>query len=220
MAEQLQQFLDKIQSEGVEKAEAEAKTLLDAARAQAKGIVEKAKKEAEQQRVEAEREAAAFHQRAEQAIRQASRDLLLNTEQAIVETIQRLLGEKIAGTLKATFLKGLLTEVITSYAKAEQGQSDITLLVAPDQVSALTDFARSVLTTAAKGEGGVEVKADHALSAGFRISLAGGRIEHDFSSAAITDALCHLLRPQLAALLRPAAEAATDDDASSDDASA
>ena len=203
MAEQLQQFLDKIQSEGVAKAEAEAKAILDGARAEAKTIIEDARTQAGQQQADAEREAGAFQQRAEQAVRQASRDVLLNTEQAIAETIQRLLAGKIAGTIKATFLKNLISEVVTGYAKAEPGQNDIALLVSPDQVKALTAFARKELAAAAKSDEGVEVKSDDSLTAGFRVSMAGGRIEHDFSSAAVTDALCQLLRPQLAALLRP-----------------
>ena len=40
MAEELQQLLEKIQRDGVDKANAEAKAILDKANAEAKGIVE------------------------------------------------------------------------------------------------------------------------------------------------------------------------------------
>ena len=66
MTEDLQQLLDRIRREGVEKAETEAKAIVEAARKEAAETLAKAKTEAEGLRKEAEKDAKAFAQRAEQ----------------------------------------------------------------------------------------------------------------------------------------------------------
>ena len=55
---------------------------------------------------------------------------------------------------------------------------------------------------AAEASQGVKIITDAQTGAGFKIRLANGRIEHDFSAAAIAEALAKQLRPQLAALLK------------------
>ena len=67
MTEDLQQLLDRIRHEGVEKAEAEAKAIVEAARKEASDITARAKAEAEATRRGAEKDAKAFAMRADLA---------------------------------------------------------------------------------------------------------------------------------------------------------
>ena len=54
---------------------------------------------------------------------------------------------------------------------------------------------------AADAAKGVKVVLDPTVGSGFSIRLDGGRVEHDFSEAAISAAIAKRLRPALAALL-------------------
>ena len=54
----------------------------------------------------------------------------------------------------------------------------------------------------AEAVAGVTVVTDATTGAGFRVRLADGRVEHDFTGAAIVDALSKQLRPRLAALMK------------------
>ena len=74
MAEELQQLLEKIQHDGVEKANAEAATILAKAKADAAAILKDAESKAAAFRAQAETDAKAFEERAQKTISQAARD--------------------------------------------------------------------------------------------------------------------------------------------------
>ena len=83
MAEELQQLLEKIQRDGVDKANAEAKAILDKANAEAKAIVEKAKEDAAATTAKAEADAQAFAGRAKETIGQAARDTVMEVKNGV-----------------------------------------------------------------------------------------------------------------------------------------
>ena len=87
-------------------------------------------------------------------------------------------------------IEKLVTEAVTAYIKGGTAQ----VVAAPDTAKALK------AKLAAQKE--VTVVTDAQMGTGFRVKLAGGRVEHDFTGAAVTDALAALLRPQLAQLLK------------------
>ena len=99
MTEDLQQLLDRIRREGIEKAETEAKAIVEAARKEAAETLAKAKTEAEDLRKEAEKDARAFAQRAEQQVRQAVRDVNLQVAQDLENQVVNLLGDDVKGAL-------------------------------------------------------------------------------------------------------------------------
>ena len=80
MAEELQSLLDKINAEGVRKAEAEAARIIENAKKQAQDIRNEAEAEAAATMKNAADQAAALESRAEAAIKQAARDVLLQLQ--------------------------------------------------------------------------------------------------------------------------------------------
>ena len=68
--EDLQSLLEKINRDGVEKAEAEAKKIVDAAKARASAVMAEAEAAAAKMREDAERDTAAYVARAEESLRQ------------------------------------------------------------------------------------------------------------------------------------------------------
>lgn len=194
MTQDLQQLLEKIQRDGVDKAQTEAALLLDKARADARAITEAAKKEAEKLRADARQEAEAFERRAEETIRQSARDAVLNVEKAVTALLTRLLVKDVDASLSKTDrVAGLAAEAVRAYL----GGKGLVEVVAATQ---LADILRAQL--AAEAANGVTVVTDDTTGAGFLIRLANGRIEHAFTGAAVAEALSKQLRPRLAALMK------------------
>lgn len=195
MTQDLQQLLEKIQKDGVDKAKAEAEKIVGEARAQAKTLVENAQAEAAKIKAAARQEAEAFEHRAEETVRQSARDTVLGVEKAVTALLTRLLLDEVnAAMAKPELAASLAADAVRAYL---DGKGTIELSAAEP----LADHLRATL--AANAAQGVSVVTDEATGTGFRVRLANGRIEHAFTGAAVADALAKQLRPRLAALLKP-----------------
>ncbi len=190
MAEELQQLLEKIQHEGVDKANAEAKAILDKANAEAKAIVEKAKEEAAATTAKAEADAQAFAERANKTIGQAARDTVMEVKNGVNKFFEGLLAQDVKTAL-ADNAAALAAEAIKALAAGTDAQ-----------VAANTQLAEALRAQFAAGAAkGVTVVTDESVGTGFSVRLDGGRVEHDFSEKAITAALAKRLRPDLAKIV-------------------
>ena len=174
MAEELQNLLEKIKRDGVDKANAEAAAIVNKAKAEAAAIVKDAQAQAEAAKAAAKTQADQYAARAADTIRQAARDTVQNIESAVT-----------------TLLSALLTKSVD------------TALADPAVAAPLAAEAVKALV---KGDAAAEVAANgklvEAFQAGFTVKLDGGRVEHDFTGAVVTDALASRLRPDLAKLLK------------------
>jgi V/A-type H+-transporting ATPase subunit E len=194
MTQDLQQLLEKINTDGVEKAKSEATKIIAQANAQAKAIVAAATRDAEQLAAHAKQEADAFEHRAEETIRQSARDTVLNVEKSVTAMLTALLLKDVNATMNtAELVAQLASEAVRAYIQ-EKGSLDVVAS------AKLVDVIRAKL--AAEAITSVTVVSDDHTGAGFKVRLANGRIEHDFSGAAVADTLAKNLRPKLAALLK------------------
>jgi len=195
MTQDLQQLLEKIQRDGVDKAKAEADKLLAEARAQAKAAVESAHAQAAKVKADARQDAEAFERRAEETMRQSARDTVLNVEKAVTSLFQRLLLKEVNAALseKTELVARLAAEAVRAYL-GEKGGVEVAA------AAKLADVLRAAL--AAEAANGVTVVTDEATGTGFRIRLANGRVEHTFTGAAVAETLAKQLRPRLAALMK------------------
>ena len=190
MAEELQQLLEKIQHEGVDKANAEAKAILDKANAEAKAIVEKAKEEAAATTAKAAADAQAFAERANKTIGQAARDTMMEVKNGVNKFFEGLLAQDVKAAL-ADNAAALAAEAIKALAAGTD-----------TQVAANAQLAEALRAQfAASAANGVQVVTDESVGTGFSVRLDGGRVEHDFSEKAIATALAKRLRPDLAKIV-------------------
>ena len=198
MTQDLQQLLEKIQREGVDKARAEADRIVEQANQQAREIVSQARSEATRLLAASRQEAEAFEHRAKETIRQAARDTALAVERAVTDRLTRLLAGEVADALRQPdAVSRLALEAVRAYLSGQE-----TVEVAT--TAALADALRARLAAEARDSAGITITTDDAASAGFRVRLDQGRIEHAFTGQAVTDALARQLRPRLAALMNPA----------------
>ena len=199
MADELQHLLDRIQTDGVEKAEAESKTIIEEAKAKAAKILEDAGAAAKATRAQAEKDAEAFIRRAEQSLQQAARDTVLSVKSAVDSALEALVAKAADKEVTGDLLKSLIETAVKAYA--EEGKP-LDVIVPEARQEEFAAWAAAAFADAA-GDG-VDIKGDRTLAYGFRVSMADGRIQHDFSSEAITEALAKLLRPKLAEILKNA----------------
>ena len=193
MAEELQSLIDKIQSEGVDKANAKAAEIVAAAEKKAAEIVAVAEKKAAELRAAAEKDAAATAERSEQTLRQAGRNVVLQVGKDIEETLSRVLVKDVQSVLSTDFLQTYVEAVVKGSPEGAE------LHVAPGDAENLAAFARGRL--AAEVAKGLKIAPDADVSAGVSVRLDGGRIEHDFSEKAVVEALSAHIRPQLAKIV-------------------
>ena len=175
MAEELQQLLEKIQRDGVDKANAEAAAIVAKAKEEANALVKKAQEDAAAAEAKGKADAEAYAARARETISQAARDTVLKVREALATE---------AVPLAAAAVKELVTGSGAEVAASAK----------------LVDALRAQL--AAQAQNGVKVVADEMTDAGFTVKLDNGRVEHDFTDAAISEALAQRLRSDLAALLK------------------
>lgn len=199
MTEDLQQLLDRIRSEGVEKAQAEAKSITDAAKAEAAGIIEKAKAEAAATRAAAQTDADSYAVRAEQQVRQAMRDIHLQVAQDLENLVNSLLLKDVAAAMaKPENISSWISRALDAYLANGEKEIEVQL---GGRVAELAETLRGELRAKAAADG-VAVSASTAFPEGFTIRMSGGRVEECFTADAVASALSAMLRPEIAKLLR------------------
>ena len=208
MTEQLQDLLARIQKEGTEKADAEAQRVLGEARTKADALVRAAEQTAAERHTQAERDAALLAERGRKALEQAARDVVLTVGDAITRAFQDMVGAAVGQALQGDALNEMLLAVVKAYCTADGRQARIDVLVPAARQQQVRDFFLARFREAL--ENGVEIRGDASLAGGFTVRLAQGNISHDFSQDAIADALCQLLRPQVAEIVRQALPKSTD----------
>ena len=202
MTEELQQLLDRIRTEGVEKAQDEAQAIIKQARAEADALVAKARDEAATLRREAERDAAAFARRAEESVRQAARDVRIQVEQDLVKTLENLLRRDVGQAASdEQAMQQWIADAVAAALKG--GAREVEVVLGGRAAGQAAGLVKRLQADAATAEG-VTVTPSPAFPDGFVLRLEGGRVEQSFTTEAITAALARLLRPQLVKLLQAA----------------
>jgi len=187
--EDLQSILEKINREGVEKADAEAKRIIDDAKAKAAAIVKEAEDAAAAAKSAAAAEAEASAKRGEETLRQAARDVAISVEKSVTAILEKLLAHDVDAAL---------ADEATAVAVAAEAIKE---LAGPGEVVCGAKLAAAMKAQLA-AKGNFTVVTDEASGSGFSVRLDGGRVEHSFTGTTVTDELARRLRPELAKLLK------------------
>ena len=186
--EDLQGLLEKINREGVEKADAEAKRIIAEAQAKADALIKDARAKAEQAKADADKASAAYAERAAETIRQSARDVVIGVKDALTALLENLLAKDVD---KALADEATAAQIVTAAIKDLTGPGEITC--GPKLAAALKSQAAGLKS--------FTLTTDDSLGAGFTIKLDGGRVEHAFTGEVIAAELAKRLRPDLAKLL-------------------
>ena len=185
--EDLQGLLEKINRDGVEKAEAEARKIIDDARAKADALVKDALAKADQSKADAEKASAAYAERAAETIRQSARDIVIGVKDSVTALLESLLAKDVEKALGES-----AAQIVTDAIKD---------LTGPGEIRCGAKLAAALKSQAA-GLKSFTLTTDEALGAGFTVKIDGGRVAHDFTAETISTELAKRLRPDLAKLVQ------------------
>lgn len=187
--EDLQGLLEKINREGVEKAEAAAAKIIAEATAKAESLVRSAQAEADKAKADAEKSAADFTERAKETVRQAARDTIIMVESSVKSLLEKLLLKE---TEKALADGETAAKLVAAAIGGMSGPGEI--VCGPALARALAANLASL--------GSFTVTTDESAGAGFSVKVDGGRVESAFTADVVAGELAKRLRPDLAALLK------------------
>lgn len=203
MAEELQHLIERIRKEGVESGEKAADALVAEAKKKAAAIVADAQKQAKEMSAKADQEAAAFAERGKATLQQAARDLLISIGGAVGDVVSGIVDAKVGAALSPELVAQMLLKLAEAYAK-EGGQGGIVAMLGEADAAAVKAyFAKEYQGRLAAG---IQIESDKGIFKGFRVGAKGGQVFHDFTKEAIAESLANFLRPELAQLVKKAAE--------------
>ena len=195
---QLGELIEQIKKDGVEAAEAEAKSIIDSANADAEKIIASAKSEAEKILANAKLENERMVKSSEDAIRQAGRNLLISFRESVARELKAITEESVTAVYSSEALSEIIIQVIVSLA-AHPENDDIAVV--------LNEKALEELLLAGIKEkmlSGVTLKASENFDGGFRIVLNNGSAYYDYSTDAVVDMLSNYLTPKIVKILKEA----------------
>ncbi len=208
MAESIENFVAKLQTEGVQAGQQAAEKLRHEAEKQAEDIVSQAKQQAEEIVATAGTQADAVAARTQTELELAARDVVLRLRQTLSRALEAVLArgakEKLADV---DFLGKVLHELILIYAKSDlEGTDSIKINVSEEIREKLVKWALHEIGQDKTDKLGISLNLKGRLAtAGFEYTVAGATIEVTVSSA--VEALSQLVAPSLGEILDKAVAA-------------
>ena len=197
MEVQLEQLIEKIKKDGPENAEKKSEEIISGAEKKAAAVTAKARKEAEDILASAKKDADRIHHTGKEALKQASRDLLIDLRKEITGIFDRIIRDNVGKALSADSLKNILADTIKSWTENPAG--DLAVLVSPKQTEELEKGLKTALAEEMKK--GLEIRPASDIKAGFRISLKDGSVFYDFSDGELTEMISRYLNPGIRKIL-------------------
>ena len=168
---QLGELIEQIKKDGVEAAEAEAKSIIDSANADAEKIIANAKSEAEKILANAKLENERMVKSSEDAIRQAGRNLLISFRESVARELKAITEESVTAVYSSEALSEIIIQVIVSLA-VDPENDDIAVVLNEKDLAALEALLLAGIKE--KMLSGVTLKASENFDGGFRIVLNNG----------------------------------------------
>jgi V/A-type H+/Na+-transporting ATPase subunit E len=203
MAEELQHLIERIRKEGVESGEKAADSLVAEAKKKAAGIVADAQKQAKEMVEKAEKDSEAFAARGKQTLQQAARDLLISIGGSVGDVVGGIVNEKLDTALSPDIMGQMLVKLAEAYGTGGDSGGIVAMLGEADAAAVKAYIAKEYQDKLAAG---IQIESAKGIFKGFRVGVKGEQVFHDFSADAIAESLASFLRPELADIVKKAAE--------------
>jgi len=203
MSEELQSLLERIEKDGVAKADAQAEAIVTAAQTKAAQLVKDAEAKAAELLATAEIESQAFEVRSSKALDQAARDVILSVEREVAAIFARIAGTEVAQALDNETVRTSVATLIESYTKADASGSRLAITLSDAQRADVTAYLSGKFQSELAN--GLTIESSSAIASGFKVAVTDKEVEHDFTGEAVAEDLGTLLRADLAAIVKGAA---------------
>ncbi len=196
MAMELQGLLNRIQDEGVQKADEKANEIMSKAKEEAVNIINKAKEDAEQSAKFAEEEANKSEARAKATIQQASRDVILSLRNELEDRLKKVIADSVSDAMTTEKMGEILIEM----AKKNNNDAGIEVILAKKDMDDMEKLFKGSLVKDLKNNPELTLGFD--FKSGLKIGFKGDDIFFDFSDDALSDIICSFVGPKLTAIIK------------------
>jgi V/A-type H+-transporting ATPase subunit E len=201
MAEELQGLLNKIQQDGINKAEAEKNNIIQAARQEADKIIQEAKESAAEILKQAKTTAASDEKRGCAAVAQAGRDIILKLRQEFQNRLNNVVKGCVGKSMSAELMASIIKQMAEQYQQQHNDKpASLELLVAAKDLHELETALRGGI--AGDFQQNSRILSEKDISAGLKIGFNGGDLFFDFTDDAISDIICAYIGPRLAEMVK------------------
>ena len=200
---QLQELIDRIKKDGVASAESQAADIVKAAEEKARSIVGEAEKKADDMIKVAKGEISRLEKASDDAIAQAGRNMLLSFRESLVAELDRFIKDETEKAYSKDMLKTLVPETVKAWVKDKEA-GKLSVILSEKDLKALEDEFKSALK--AEISGGLELKSDSSVTAGFRIGVNDGAAFYDYSAESVAELFSAYLNPRVASIMKGAAK--------------
>lgn len=201
MSEELQSLLEKINEEGVKKAETAKDEIIAAAKKKADNIVAEAKKKAEDIKKKSEAAAKRNEERAADTIRQAARDIILALQDELQNRLKAVAKECIGDSMTPDLMGKLILEMEKSFIAGKKGDSEgVEVLLSKKDLEEMTKLLKGSLGKNLKED--PDISLGHDFTAGLKIGVKGSDLFFDFSDDALSEMICVYVGARLAEIIK------------------
>ena len=200
MPEELQSLLEKIQEDGVKKADLEKEKILSDAKAEAEKIIADAENKSKEIIKKSEEKAKNDLERAENSIRQAARDIALALNSELQERLTAVAKECVGNTMTPEFMGEVILKMQESYLAKSTGEPDIEVLLTKNDLEKVEKLMKGAMFDSLKKR--PEFSMGHDFGAGLKIGFKGDDLFFDFSDEVIAELICAYVGPKLATIIK------------------
>jgi V/A-type H+-transporting ATPase subunit E len=200
MAEELQSLLEKINEEGIKKAEEAKNKIIGDAKAEAEKIISDATAKADDILKNAQDSSETAKARGEAAVRQAVRDITIALQQELVNRLRSVVKESTAEAMTPDLMGKIILEMAKNYSSKTSGaDASIEIVLAQKDRDSMEQLLKSSLVASLRKNPVITLGQNFA--SGLKISFKGSDVFFDFSDEAISEIICAYVGPRLAAVI-------------------
>jgi len=192
---QLEDLIETLRTEAVERADAEATVVLDAARQQAATLLDDARQQAHALVAEAESHKTHLHEDGRRALQQAARDVEGQLRQSLSDLLDRVLLTQTRAALQPAVLADLIGRLVAGWKPEE---TVIVELCADDAAALQGQFMAGLREYVGDD---LQLQVSDRVDGGFRLRCDGDDMLFDFDAQTLAGLLRARLNPGLLGLL-------------------
>ncbi len=194
-----QGLIDSLREKAVEEADAKADGILAAAEKRATEILNRARAEADQIVTEAQREAETLQTSVQDALRRASRDVLLSLESEVTAQLDAVMHRETRSLMHGEVLATMVRSVVEKWSLDSEA-GGVEVLLSESDLAALEEAGWHGLKDRLLE--GVEFRPVPDVEAGFRIGHKDGTVHYDFTARTLAEWMGRFVTPRVRTILR------------------
>jgi len=204
MPDTIEDFVTKLQNDGIQAGQAAADKIRTEAEQQAQRIIQEAENQAKKILQEAETNSVKVRNRTETELKLGARDTVNRLQESLSNILTEILASQTREVLEnVEFLKQLLHDIVIQYAQADaQAKGTVVLNVTEPMRHQLAEWAIEEFHKHAKTPGRTIDLQATLSGAGFEYKVADGTVE--VTTESVVDALGNLVGPEIRKIITEA----------------